>query len=79
MKQKLIFPDLAGVDWDWYYTRTALSAAHQQHYDYAEMLSEMLGEMKRLAHRSYFTPQVPRPEQTASLGVLYDYSHDGMV
>lgn len=78
MKQKLIFPDLAGVDWNLYYSTYRRFLPHiNNNYDYAEMLSEMLGEMNVSHTGAYFTPQFPTGDQTASLGVLYDYSHDG--
>ena len=45
-KEKLIFPDLAGVDWDTYYTTYKRFLPYiNNNYDFAEMLSEMLGEM----------------------------------
>lgn len=78
MKQKLIFPDLGGVDWDLYYTAYKRFLPHiNNNYDYAEMLSEMLGEMNVSHTGAYYNPQFPTGDQTASLGVLYDYSHNG--
>jgi C-terminal processing protease CtpA/Prc len=78
MKQKLIFPDLGGVDWDFYYSAYKRFLPHiNNNYDYAEMLSEMLGEMNVSHTGAYYSPQFPTGDQTASLGVLYDYSHSG--
>ncbi len=78
MKQKLIFPDLGGVDWDSYHAAYKRFLPHiNNNYDYAEMLSEMLGEMNVSHTGAYFNPQFPTGDQTASLGVLYDYSYDG--
>jgi tricorn protease len=77
-KQKLIFPDLGGVDWSFYYTAYRRFLPYiNNNYDFAEMLSEMLGEMNVSHTGAYFTPQFPQGDQTASLGVLYDYSHTG--
>lgn len=77
-KQKLIFPDLNGVDWDSYYAAYKRFLPYiNNNYDYAEMLSEMLGEMNVSHTGAYFTPQFPQGDQTASLGVLYDYSYTG--
>lgn len=77
-KQKLIFPDLGGVDWDFYYTAYKRFVPYiNNNYDFAEMLSEMLGEMNVSHTGAYYTPQFPQGDQTASLGVLYDYSHTG--
>ena len=45
-KQKLVFPDLQNVDWNSYYTVYKKFLPHiNNNYDFAEMLSEMLGEM----------------------------------
>ena len=41
------------------------------------MLSEMLGEMNVSHTGAYYSPQFPPGDQTASLGLLYDYSHAG--
>jgi len=73
MKQKLIFPDLAGVDWDSYYAAYKRFLPYiNNNYDYAEMMSEMLGEMNVSHTGAYYTPQFPTGDQTASLGVLFD-------
>lgn len=78
MKQKLIFPDLGGVDWDAYHAAYKRFLPHiNNNYDYAEMLSEMLGEMNVSHTGAYYNPQFPTGDQTASLGLLYDYSHSG--
>jgi Tol biopolymer transport system component/C-terminal processing protease CtpA/Prc len=78
MKQKLIFPDLGGVDWDFYYANYKKFLPYiNNNYDYAEMLSEMLGEMNVSHTGAYYSPQFPTGDQTASLGVLYDYSYTG--
>ena len=78
MKQKLIFPDLGGVDWDSYYgTYKRFLPYINNNYDFAEMLSEMLGEMNVSHTGAYYSPVVPTGDQTASLGVLYDYSYSG--
>jgi tricorn protease len=77
-KQKLIFPDLGGVDWDFYYTAYKRFLPYiNNNYDYAEMLSEMLGEMNVSHTGAYYNPSFPTGDQTASLGLLYDYSHTG--
>lgn len=77
-KQKLIFPDLGGVDWDFYRTNYRRFLPYiNNNYDFAEMLSEMLGEMNVSHTGAYYTPSFPQGDQTASLGVLYDHSHTG--
>src|SRR5215207_8249713 len=78
-KQKLIFPDLNGVDWSSYYTAYKRFLPYiNNNYDYAEMLSEMLGEMN-VSHTGcyYRPPNAPGADATASLGLFYDYTHTG--
>ena len=77
-KEKLIFPDLNGVDWDSYYASYKRFLPYiNNNYDFAEMLSEMLGEMNVSHTGAYYNPSFPTGDQTASLGVLYDYSYSG--
>ena len=77
-KEKQIFPDLAGVDWEYYRTNYQRFLPDiNNNYDFAEMLSEMLGEANVSHTGAYYTPQFPTGDQTASLGVLYDYSYTG--
>lgn len=77
-KQKLIFTDLNGVDWDAYYTAyKRFVPSINNNYDFAEMLSEMLGEVNVSHTGAYYAPTFPLGDQTASLGVFYDYTHTG--
>src|SRR6185369_8145581 len=46
-------------------------------YDFAEMVSEMLGEMNVSHTGCYYRAVFPNSDATASLGVLYDYSYTG--
>ena len=77
-KEKLIFPDLRGVDWDFYYTAYKRFLPYiNNNYDYSEMVSEMLGEMNVSHTGCYYRANFPNTDQTASLGVLYDFSYTG--
>lgn len=77
-KQKLIFPDLGGVDWDFYYREyKKFLPSINNNYDFAEMLSEMLGEMNVSHTGAYFSLNSPTADHTASLGLLFDYDHAG--
>jgi Tol biopolymer transport system component/C-terminal processing protease CtpA/Prc len=77
-KQKLIFPDLQKVDWDFYHTAYKRFLPHiNNNYDFAEMLSEMLGEMNVSHTGAYYRPPTANVDATASLGLLYDYGHAG--
>jgi Tol biopolymer transport system component/C-terminal processing protease CtpA/Prc len=77
-KEKLIFTDLNGVDWDAYYTAYKRFVPYiNNNYDFAEMLSEMLGEVNVSHTGAYYNPTFPQGDQTASLGVFYDYAYTG--
>jgi tricorn protease len=77
-KEKLIFPDLNGVDWDFYYAAyKRFLPSINNNYDFSEMLSEMLGEVNVSHTGAYYNPQFPTGDQTASLGLLYDYGYTG--
>ncbi|HSU24979.1 MAG TPA: hypothetical protein VLI65_03255, partial [Pyrinomonadaceae bacterium] len=77
-KEKLIFPDLQKVDWDYYHTTYRKFLPYiNNNYDFAEMLSEMLGEMNVSHTGAYYSAAFPNSDSTASLGVLYDYSYAG--
>jgi C-terminal processing protease CtpA/Prc len=77
-KEKLIYPDLHKVDWDYYYTAYKKFLPYiNNNYDFAEMESEMLGEMNVSHTGAYYSPQAPNSDSTASLGLFYDYSYTG--
>lgn len=78
MKEKFVFPDLQGVDWDNYHDIYAKFLPYiTNNYDFAEMLSEMLGEMNASHTGCYYRSFSPNADQTASLGLLYDYGYKG--
>ena len=77
IRDKFIFPDLQGVDWDFY------KAAYKpflpyisNSYDFAEMMSEMLGELNGSHTGCSYRYRAENGDVTASLGVLYDYAHN---
>jgi tricorn protease len=77
-KEKLIYPDLHKVDWDYYYTTYRKFLPYiNNNYDFAEMMSEMLGEMNVSHTGARYAPQFPNGDQTASLGLFYDYAYTG--
>ena len=68
-----------GIDWP------AMTAAYRRflphinnNYDFAEMLSEMLGELN-VSHTGgrYYPSGYTAPDRTASLGLLYDMNYQG--
>ncbi|AFL85695.1 periplasmic protease [Belliella baltica DSM 15883] len=71
-------PDMHGVDWD------ALTTSYEKYlphigngYEFAEMLSEMIGELNVSHAGGRFSRRVTQADATASLGVFMDYSHKG--
>jgi len=67
------------VDWDLYYKAYKKFLPYiNNDYDFAEMLSEMLGELN-VSHTGcrYSGNSQRGNDQTASLGILYDYSYTG--
>jgi tricorn protease len=69
---------LHGVDW------AAMKAAYARflpqiddNYDFAELLSEMLGELNASHTGAGHRPKNENPDKTAALGLLWDTAHDG--
>jgi tricorn protease len=79
IKEKFYVQDLQGVDWDhYYYVYKKFLPYINNNYDFAEMLSEMLGELNA-SHTGcyYFGAPIPNGDRTASLGIYYDYNYTG--
>ncbi len=79
IKQKFLVADLYGADWDYYYGvyRKFLPSINNN-YDYAEMVSEMLGELNGSHTGCYYSPApAPGADQTAALGIFIDYGFAG--
>jgi C-terminal processing protease CtpA/Prc len=77
-KQKLYVADLGGVDWDGYrqvYERQ-LPYIHDNH-DFAEAMSEMLGELNVSHTGSGYRPRNKDADATAALGAFYDDTWTG--
>jgi tricorn protease len=81
LKEKFYVVDLQGVDWDFYY------AAYKRFLpfinnndDFAEMLSEMLGEMNASHTGCRYANKQPNADQTAALGIFVDgtFAGDGL-
>jgi C-terminal processing protease CtpA/Prc/Tol biopolymer transport system component len=78
MKEKFVFPDLQGVDWDSYYSVYKKFLPYiNNNYDFAEMLSELLGEMNASHTGCRYFANFPNSDQTASLGAFYDLNFPG--
>ncbi len=79
MKQKMLVADLYGADWDYYYGVYKKFLPHiANNYDYAEMESELLGEMN-VSHTGcyYSAPRPATTDATAALGLFPDYDFAG--
>jgi len=77
-KEKFYVEDMQGVDWDYYYTAYKKFLPYiSNNYDFAEMLSEMLGEMNASHTGCGYRANRPNMDQTADLGLFYDYTFPG--
>jgi C-terminal processing protease CtpA/Prc len=77
-KEKLIYPDMHNVDWDFYHEAYKRFLPYiNNNYDFAEMLSEMLGEVNVSHTGCYYRANFPGSDSTASLGLIYDYAYTG--
>jgi tricorn protease len=79
IKEKFYVEDLQGVDWDHYYAVYKKFLPYiNNNYDFAEMLSELLGELNA-SHTGcyYFGAPIPNGDRTAALGIYYDYNYTG--
>ncbi|MFI5186835.1 MAG: S41 family peptidase [Chitinophagales bacterium] len=79
IKEKFLFADLNNVDWDYYYNNYKKFLPDiNNNYDYAEMVSEMLGELNASHTGCYYLRRgSPTGDRTASLGIFYDYNYKG--
>jgi C-terminal processing protease CtpA/Prc len=78
VRKKLFDPNLQGVDWNYYhdYYKQFLPYINNN-YDFANMLSEMLGELNVSHTGARYYAHHDNPDQTASLGMLYNVMKGG--
>ncbi len=77
VKDKFYVPDLQGTDWEGYRKIYAKYLPYiTNNYDFAEMLSEMLGELNA-SHTGARYNKGATALATASLGVFYDETYRG--
>lgn len=80
IRTKNIFyePTFHGMDWSFLYEEYKKYIPHiGNSYEFAEMLSEMLGELNVSHAGARFNRSIDNPDQTASLGIFWDYNHTG--
>lgn len=76
-KKRFYHVDMHGVNWDLMYKAYSKFLPHiSNNYDYADMLSEMLGELN-VSHTGASYRAGGGGEATANLGLLYDWSYKG--
>ncbi|MEX1003389.1 MAG: S41 family peptidase [Crocinitomicaceae bacterium] len=81
VREKFYVKDLHGVDWNMYKEEYAKFLPHINNgFDFAEMLSELLGEINASHTGARYGEYDPNGDQTAMLGCFYDenYNEDGL-
>ena len=77
VKDKFYVADLHGIDWDGYKVTYERYLPHiNNNYDFAEMLSELLGELNG-SHTGARYSAPAGPMQTAALGAFFDETYKG--
>ena len=77
-EEKIIYPDMHGVDWEMYKkTYAKFLPFIADNYDFRELLSEMLGELNVSHTGGRYIPKDENGDETASLGLLYDEMEGG--
>jgi tricorn protease len=76
--EKFYLEDLHGVDWEFYREAYKKFLPHiDNNYDFAEMLSELLGELNASHTGCRYRPRYTNPDHTASLAVVFDPEYTG--
>ncbi|NPA36316.1 MAG: peptidase S41 [Chlorobi bacterium] len=76
--KKFYDPTLHGIDWEYYKENYRRFLPYiNNNFDYAEMLSEMLGELNGSHTGSGYRYSDPKGDRTARLGVFWDDSYSG--
>ena len=77
VREKFYVKDLHGVDWDFYKKEYKKFLPHiTNNYDFAEMLSEMLGELNASHTGARYSPNQDNKDETASLGIFFDWNYN---
>jgi len=78
MAKKFYVENLHGVNWEMYKNNYQRFLPHiNNNYDFAEMLSELLGEVNASHTGSGYNFYNPSSPRTASLGLMYDLNYTG--
>lgn len=77
-KKMFYTPDMHGADWDGLRVEYAKYLPHiSNNYEFAEMLSELLGELNVSHAGARYAGGSADGDATASLGIFMDYGHQG--
>ena len=77
-KAKFYKTDMHGVDWDSYKKAYARFLPHiNNNRDFAEMMSELLGELNASHTGCFYRPRFKNADETAQLGAYFDESYTG--
>ena len=78
VREKFYVEDLHGVDWNLYRTTYAKFLPYINNgFDFAEMLSELLGEINASHTGARYGEYDPNGDQTATFGCYYDENYSG--
>jgi Tol biopolymer transport system component len=78
VKKKFYDPTIHGLDWGFYKKEYAKFLPHiNNNYDFAEMLSELLGELNASHTGASYRARMKNGDRTAKLGAFYDSSYKG--
>ena len=77
-REKFYVEDLHGVDWEGMKKAYApFLASINNGYDFAEMLSELLGELNASHTGAFYRPSFPYSDQTGTFGCYFDQQYNG--
>ncbi|MDQ1772170.1 S41 family peptidase [Labilibaculum euxinus] len=78
MLRKFYDPEMHQVDWDFYKSEYKRFLPYiNNNHDFAEMLSELLGELNASHTGSGYRARSKNPDQTAKLGAFFDWNYEG--
>lgn len=78
VSNKFYVSDLQKTDWNYYKQAYAKFLPHiNNNRDFAEMMSEMLGELNASHTGCRYNAKYKNPDETAALGVFYDENYSG--
>ncbi|MEM6526487.1 MAG: S41 family peptidase [Bacteroidota bacterium] len=78
VKDKFYVKNLHNVDWDGYKKDYARFLPHiANNHDFAEMMSELLGELNASHTGCFYRPSNSAADRTGSIGLFFDNGHTG--